>query len=81
MTSCSLEPQIVFLYVFKSLKNEKNFLKLIKEMEIGVEIYNLFNAQNSITNTWIRDAYTKRQFAVPNYMMSRVFNLEFDIKF
>ena len=72
---------VSFLYVFKSLKNEKNFLKLIKEMEIGVEIYNLFNAQNSITNTWIRDAYTKRQFAVPNYMMSRVFNLEFDIKF
>ena len=50
-------------------------------MEIGLEIYNLFNAQNAITNTWIRDAYTKSQFAVPNYMMSRVFNFKFDIKF
>ena len=50
-------------------------------MEIGLEIYNLFNAQNAITNTWIRDVYTKSQFAVPNYMMSRVFNFKFEIKF
>jgi hypothetical protein len=24
-----------------------------------VEIFNLFNNQNAITNTWVRDAYSK----------------------
>ena len=46
-----------------------------RELSFGVEIYNMFDNQNSITNTWVRDVYTKRQFAVPNFLTSRVFNL------
>ncbi|MEH6537491.1 MAG: TonB-dependent receptor [Psychroserpens sp.] len=53
----------------------------LKELSIGIEIFNMFNAQNSITNTWIRDVYSKRQFAVPNFLTPRVFNVRLSAKF
>lgn len=46
-----------------------------KELSLGIEIFNMFNAQNTITNTWVRDVYSKRQFAIPNYLTPRVFNV------
>ncbi|WP_296386308.1 carboxypeptidase-like regulatory domain-containing protein [Winogradskyella sp.] len=55
--------------------------KAFRELSIGFEIYNMFNNQNSITNTWVRDVYTKRQFAIPNYLTPRVFNLRLSARF
>ncbi|MBJ7879771.1 hypothetical protein JEM65_03755, partial [Gelidibacter salicanalis] len=48
---------------------------------IGVEVFNMFDVQNSITNTWVRDVYSKRQSAVPNYLSPRVFNVRLSMKF
>ncbi|HUH28171.1 carboxypeptidase-like regulatory domain-containing protein, partial [Gelidibacter sp.] len=42
-----------------------------KELTIGVEVFNMFDVQNSITNTWVRDVYSKRQYAIPNYLSPR----------
>ena len=55
--------------------------KAFKELSLGFEIYNMFNNQNSITNTWVRDVYSKRQFAIPNYLTPRVFNLRLSARF
>ncbi|MBO6880793.1 carboxypeptidase-like regulatory domain-containing protein [Winogradskyella sp.] len=55
--------------------------KKFRELSLGFEIYNMFNNQNSITNTWVRDVYTKRQFAIPNFLTPRVFNLRLSAKF
>jgi hypothetical protein len=55
--------------------------KSFKELSIGFEIYNMFNNQNSITNTWVRDVYSKRQFAIPNYLTPRVFNVRLSARF
>ncbi len=52
-----------------------------KELSLGVEIFNMFNAQNTITNTWVRDVYSKRQFAIPNFLTPRVFNVRLSAKF
>ncbi|NRA91869.1 MAG: TonB-dependent receptor, partial [Psychroserpens sp.] len=52
-----------------------------KELSIGFEIFNIFNAQNSITNTWVRDVYSKRQFAIPNFLTPRVFNVRLSTRF
>ena len=41
----------------------------------------MFDVQNSITNTWVRDVYTKQQYAVPNYLTPRIFNLKMSLKF
>lgn len=67
-----------FSYVFKdaSLTNDAKLFKPFKEFSLGFEIFNLFNNQNAITNTWVRDVYTKSQYGIPNYMTTRVFNVK-----
>jgi len=55
--------------------------KSFRELAIGFEIYNMFNNQNSITNTWVRDVYSKAQYAIPNYLTPRVFNLRLSARF
>jgi hypothetical protein len=68
-----------FSYLFTEKNNERpdgHWLKKYKELSLGFEIYNLFNNQNAITNTWVRDAYTKSQYGIPNYMTTRVFNIK-----
>jgi hypothetical protein len=59
----------------------KKWLKSFKELAIGLEIFNLFNNQNAITNTWVRDVYSKNQYAIPNYMTTRVFNVKMNMRF
>lgn len=56
--------------------NKNNWLGNFKELAVGVELFNLFNNQNAITNTWVRDVYSKNQYAIPNYMTTRVFNIK-----
>ncbi len=58
----------------------KNWLGNFKELAVGVEIFNLFNNQNAITNTWVRDVYSKNEYAIPNYMTTRVFNIKLTAK-
>ncbi|MEZ4853949.1 carboxypeptidase-like regulatory domain-containing protein [Flavobacterium sp.] len=72
-----------FSYVFKdeSLPSNKNWLKHFSELSLGLEIFNLFNNQNAITNTWVRDVYTKSQYGIPNYMTTRVFNIKLIARF
>lgn len=53
----------------------------IKDWSIGLEIFNIFDTFNSITNTFVRDVYTKNQYAVPNYLTPRIFNLRTTIEF
>jgi len=67
-----------FSFVFKDekIKSSKTWLKPFNEFSLGLEIFNLFNNQNAITNTWVRDVYTKSQYGIPNYMTTRVFNLK-----
>ena len=55
--------------------------KAFRELSLGFEIYNMFNNQNSITNTWVRDVYTKTQFATPNFLTPRVFNVRLSARF
>jgi hypothetical protein len=70
---------------FVLVDDKKQFLsgwkKPFKELSFGFEIYNIFDVQNSITNTWVRDVYTKRQYAIPNYLTPRVFNVRTTMKF
>jgi hypothetical protein len=66
--------------------NNKNlpkghWLKKFKDLSAGMEIFNLFNNMNAITNTWVRDVYTKNQYGIPNYMTTRVFNFKISAKF
>ena len=72
-----------FSYVFTDRANAKvagNWLANFKDLSLGLEIFNLFDNQNAITNTWVRDVYTKSQYGVPNYLTTRVFSLKLNAK-
>lgn len=69
------------VFVDSSTQNTKTgWLKNFKELAVGLEIFNLFNNQNAITNTWVRDVYSKNEYAIPNYMTSRVFNVKINAR-
>ncbi|WP_190809296.1 carboxypeptidase-like regulatory domain-containing protein [Flagellimonas sp. S3867] len=71
-------------YIFADSKNKHpqgHWLHGFKEFNFGFEIFNMFNNQNSITNTWVRDVDTQQQFAVPNFLTSRVLNVKFGMRF
>ena len=62
------------------LKPEGHWLKKFQDVALGFEIFNLFNNQNAITNTWVRDVETKNQYGIPNYMTTRVFNIKLNAR-
>ncbi len=71
-------------YIFVDRNNtysKGHWMNRFKEFSLGFEIFNLFNNQNSITNTWVRDVDTQNQFAIPNFLTSRVLNLKLSTRF
>ena len=70
-----------FVVVDAKKQFQSGWKKPFKELSFGFEIFNVFDVQNSITNTWVRDVYSKRQYAIPNYLTPRVFNVRTTMKF
>lgn len=72
------------LYVFKDANKKAenvSWLTNFKELTAGLELFNMFDIQNSITNTWVRDVATKNQFGVPNFLAGRILNFRFSARF
>jgi hypothetical protein len=55
--------------------SKKNPLKVFRSMWISLEIFNLFQFTNTISYMWVTDV-NNRQYAVPNYLTPRTFNLK-----
>jgi hypothetical protein len=70
-----------YVIVDKDKRRQSGWLKPFKDFTIGFEIFNIFDVQNSITNTFVRDVDTKVQYAVPNYLTPRIFNLRTTMRF
>jgi hypothetical protein len=71
-------------YVFKDANKKaegSSWLKNFKELTAGLELFNMFDIQNAITNTWVRDVATKNQFGVPNFLAGRILNFRFSARF
>lgn len=70
-------------YIFVDAKKQfsTGWLSKFKELNAGLELFNMFDIQNSITNTWVRDVYSKTQFGIPNYMTGRVLNFKVGMTF
>ncbi|MFK8060208.1 MAG: carboxypeptidase-like regulatory domain-containing protein [Polaribacter sp.] len=69
-------------YVFTDANKtyKTGWLSKFKELSAGLELFNMFDIQNSITNTWVRDVYSKTQFGIPNFMTGRVLNFKIAMK-
>ena len=71
---------ISYVIVNAEKNYKKGWKKNFSDLSIGLEIFNMFDIQNSITNTWVRDVYSKRQYSIPNYLTPRLLNLTIDMK-
>ncbi|NND64189.1 MAG: TonB-dependent receptor plug domain-containing protein, partial [Flavobacteriaceae bacterium] len=72
---------ISYVLVNEENRRKSGWLRPFKELTIGAEIFNIFDVRNSITNTFVRDVYTKTQYAIPNFLTPRVFNVRITSKF
>jgi hypothetical protein len=59
---------------------KSNFLKHINDMWLSLEVFNLLDINNTISYFWVTSNYGD-EFAVPNYLTNRKFNLKLTVKF
>lgn len=72
---------ISYVIVSEDNRRESGWLSPFKELTIGAEIFNIFDVRNSITNTFVRDVYSKVQYSIPNFLTPRVFNVRLTSRF
>ena len=72
---------VSYVFVDKNKKATSSWLRNFKELTAGLELFNLFDINNSITNTWVRDVYSKTMYGIPNYMTGRVLNFKIGMQF
>lgn len=58
----------------------RNLLRHVNDMMISLEVFNLLDINNTISYFWVSSIYGD-QFAVPNYLTGRKFNLKLTVKF
>ncbi len=52
-----------------------------KELSLGVDLFNVFDIRNTISNLWIRDINSSAYYAVPNKSTGRFFNVKLNARF
>ena len=52
----------------------------IKDIQLGVEVFNLFNFRNVVSYLWVSD-YDNNRYPVPNYLTARQLNFKVNILF
>ncbi|NVJ88384.1 MAG: carboxypeptidase-like regulatory domain-containing protein [Flavobacteriaceae bacterium] len=72
---------ISYVFVDVNKQYKTGWLSQFREFTAGIELFNMFDIQNAITNTWVRDVYSKTQFGIPNFMTGRVLNFKVNMSF
>ncbi len=70
-----------YILVDSKKQAKTKWLQKFKELSIGIELFNMFDVQNSITNTWVRDVSSRRSYAIPNFLSGRILNTKISMKF
>ena len=58
-----------------------NFWSNFKELSLGVDLFNIFDIRNEISNTWVRDVNSSMIYGVPNRLTGRFINAKVRMKF
>lgn len=74
---------IGFSYILIDHKKQysSSFLKHFKELDLGLELFNIFGINNTTTNTWIYDVDGARYNSVPNILTGRILNFKIGMEF
>ncbi|KAB2814151.1 TonB-dependent receptor [Phaeocystidibacter luteus] len=72
-----------FIKVFRERDKEykNSFYKNIDEFWVSLEVFNVFESRNTVSYLWVRDVSSANQYAVPNYLTSRLLNLKVHVSF
>lgn len=71
---------ISYDFLYKQRQRNQLKVKWIKEAVLSFEVYNLLGIKNVLSHQWVMDV-NGREYAVPNYLTSRRFNLKLLLKF
>ncbi|MFV0536775.1 MAG: TonB-dependent receptor [Dysgonomonas sp.] len=63
-----------------AIRNRNSFCKAFKNIWLGLDVFNIFDMQNTNTYYWVSDVYNQ-QYAVPNYLTGRQLNLKLMAEF
>lgn len=69
----------VQLKQFERLKHSR-LLRHVDDVQVGVEVFNLFNFRNVVSYLWVAD-YNNIYYPVPNYLTARQLNLKVTVLF
>ena len=69
--------------VFKdtNFTSDMGIFDAFKEFSIGLDIFNVFNIKNTVSNQWLRDVNSNVIYGVPNRLTGRFFNGKVVMKF
>ena len=56
------------------------FWRTFKDVQLGVELFNVFNFRNVVSYLWVAD-YENHYYPVPNYLTARQLNIKLSILF
>ncbi len=63
-----------------AIRQRSSFWKGVKNIWLGLDVFNLLDIRNTNSYYWVSDVYNN-QFAVPNYLTGRQLNLRFIAEF
>jgi hypothetical protein len=63
-----------------AIRNKSSFCKAFKNIWLGLDVFNIFDMQNTNTYYWVSDVYNQ-QYAVPNYLTGRQLNVKLMAEF
>ncbi|MDU1891417.1 MAG: carboxypeptidase-like regulatory domain-containing protein [Dysgonomonas sp.] len=63
-----------------AIRNSNSFLSSFKNIWLGLDVFNIFDMQNTNSYNWVTDV-NNQQYAVPNYLTGRQINVKFIAEF
>lgn len=63
-----------------AIRNTNSFCKAFRNIWLGMDVFNIFDMQNTNTYYWVSDIYNY-QYAVPNYLTGRQLNIKLIAEF
>ncbi|AHW61283.1 Outer membrane receptor proteins, mostly Fe transport [Draconibacterium orientale] len=68
------------VFISRANRSGSPFFRHITDLSLSLEVFNLLDINNTISYFWVSSIYGD-QYAVPNYLTSRKFNLKLTVKF
>ncbi|QAR30443.1 TonB-dependent receptor [Ornithobacterium rhinotracheale] len=65
----------------KNIHLGNNLFHGLKNLSVGVEVFNVFDIKNTISTQWIKDVNSTKIYGVPNRLTGRFFNAKLNLNF